>query len=108
MVNVPSTIDTFEIDTSDKVYPENLIDICFNLFLNRIHILKEKFLTVEKKPQRLVLPYLGPISLKRKTKLQESIKEVLSCCKLQVIFKSQNKLSNNFYLIIRPVPQVPT
>ena len=69
-------------------YPENFIDRCFKLFLNRIHILKEKVPTVEKKPLRLVLPYSGTISLQTRTKLQKSIKGVLNCCKLQVIFKS--------------------
>ena len=44
-------------------YPENFIDRCFKLFLGRIHILKEKVPTVEKKPLQLVLPYLGTISL---------------------------------------------
>ena len=64
-------------------YPENFIDKCFQLFLNRIHILKEKIPTVEKKPLWLVLPCLGTISLQSRTKLQ-------------VIFKSQNKLCNSF------------
>ena len=32
-------------------YPENFIDRCFKLFLNRIHILKERSATVEKKLQ---------------------------------------------------------
>ena len=77
-------------------FPENFIDRCFKLFLNRIYILKEKIPTVEKKPLRLVLPYLGTISLQVRTKLQKSIKRVLNCCKLQVIFKSQNKICNNF------------
>ena len=77
-------------------YPENLIDRCFKLFLNRTHILYEKVPTVEKKLLRLVLPYLWPISLQTRTKLQNSIKWALNCCKLQVIFKSQNKLCNNF------------
>ena len=36
---------------------------------------------VEKKPLRLVLPYLGPISL-------NAMKNTLNCCKLQVICKS--------------------
>ena len=45
---------------------------------------------------QLVLLYLGTISLQTKTKLQNSIKGVLNCCKLQVIFKSQNKFWNNF------------
>ena len=54
-------------------------------FLN--HILKEKVPTVQKKGLRLVIPYLGSISLQTRTKLQTSIKGVLNCCKLQVIFK---------------------
>ena len=38
-----------------EIYPENFIDRCFSLFLNGIHILKEKVSTVKKKPLRLVL-----------------------------------------------------
>ena len=72
-------------------YPENFIDRCFKLFLNRIHILKEKVPTVEKKPLQLVFPYLETISLQTKTKLQKSIKGVLNCCKLKLVFKSQKK-----------------
>ena len=78
------------------VYPENFIDRCFKLFLNRTHILKVKVPTVDKKPLQLVLPYLGTISLQTRTELQKSFKGVLNCCILQVIFKSQNKLCNNF------------
>ena len=88
-------------------YAENFIDWCFKLFLNRIHILKEKIPTVEKKPLWLVLPDLGTISLQIRTKLQMYIKGVLSCCKSQVIFKSQNKLCNNF-CFKDPVPQILT
>ena len=71
-------------------YPENFIDRCFKLFLNRIHISKKRFL-VEKKPLQLVLSYLETISVQTRTKLQKSIKGVLNCCKLHVIFKSQHK-----------------
>ena len=46
-------------------YPENFIDRCFEMFLNRTHILKEKVLRVVPKNYlkylkslRLVLPYL--------------------------------------------------
>ena len=88
-------------------YPENFIDRCFKLLLNRTHIIKEKAPRVEEKPLLLVLPYLGTISLQTRTKLQKSIKGVLSCCKLQVIFKSQNKLCNNFRFK-DPVPQILT
>ena len=88
-------------------YPENFIDRCFKLFLNRTHILKEKVPTIEKKPLRLVLPYLRTIPLQTRTKLQKSIKGVLNCCKSQVIFKSQNKLCNSF-CFKDPVPQILT
>ena len=63
-------------------YPENFIDKCFELSLNRIHILKEKVSTVEKKALRQALPYLEIKSLQTRTELQKSIKEVLSFCKL--------------------------
>ena len=77
-------------------YQEKFIGRCFKIFLNRIYILKEKVPIVEKKPLQLVLPYLATISLQARTKLQKPIKGVLKCCKLQAIFKSQNKLYNNF------------
>ena len=76
-------------------YPENFIDRCFKLFLNRIqiHFLKEKIPTSSAICPSLFGNYM---SLQTRTKLQTSIKEVLHCCKLQIIFKSQNKLGNNF------------
>ena len=55
-------------------FPENFIDSCFKLLLIRIHILKEKVPTVEKKPLRLFLLYLGIIRLQFRAKLQNSIK----------------------------------
>ena len=42
----------------------------------------------------LVLLYLGASSLKIRTKLRKSLKGTLHCFKLQIVFKSQNKLSN--------------
>ena len=43
-----------------------------------------------------VLPYLGPISLQVRIKIRNAMKSTLNCCKLQVIFKSERKLSNMF------------
>ena len=71
-----------------NVYPENFIDRCFKLFVNRIHILKERVSIVEKRSLRLFLPYLETVSLQTRTKLQKSIKVLLNCCKLQIILKS--------------------
>ena len=44
----------------------------------------------------LVLPYLGPSSLQTRTSLRKSVKGILNCYNLQIIFKSQNKLSITF------------
>ena len=51
---------------------------------------------MEKKALRLVLPYLGLISLQVRTKIRNAMKSTLNCCKLQVIFKNKRKLSNMF------------
>ena len=53
-------------------------------------------ITVPKKTLFLVLPYLGPLSLQTRTKLRKSLKGILNCCKLQIVFKSQNKLAKAF------------
>ena len=42
------------------------------------------------------MPYLGEISLQTRTKLRKSFKGLLNSCKLQIVFKSQRKLSNIF------------
>ena len=68
-------------------YPENFIDRCFKMFLNNVYLVKENVPTVEKKRLLLVLPYLGIISLQTRTKLQQALKSVLSCCKLEIVFK---------------------
>ena len=83
--------------TQKNGYPENFIDRCFKLFLNRTHILREKKKRKEEQTLRLVLSYLWSISLQIGTKLQKPIKMVLNCCKLQFIFKSQIKRCNNFH-----------
>ena len=45
----------------------------------------------------LILPYLGILSLQTRTKLRKSLKGILNCCKLQILFKSQNKLAKAFH-----------
>ena len=46
----------------------------------------------------LVLPYLGPLSLKTRTKLRrKSLKKIFNCCKSQIAFESQNKLAKAFH-----------
>ena len=53
-------------------------------------------LTIEKRLLILPLPFLGDISLQLRTKLRKSFKNILNCCKVQIIFKSQRRLSSQF------------
>ena len=77
-------------------YPENFTNNCFKVFLDNKYKIQEKVTTVPKKTLFLVLPYLGPISLQTRTKLRKPLKAILNCCKLQIVFKSQNKLAKAF------------
>ena len=70
-------------------YPGKVIDKCFKKFLNNIHLVKENVPpTVEKKRLLLVFPYLGIMSLQSRTKLQQALKGVLNCCKLEMSTKA--------------------
>ena len=75
---------------------ENFINNCFKVFLDNKYRVREKVITVPKKTLFLVLPYLGSLSLQTRTKLRKSLKGILNCCKLQIVFKSQNKLAKAF------------
>ena len=77
-------------------YPENFINNCFKVFLDNKYRIQEKVITVPKKTLFLVLLYLGPLSLQTRTKLRKSLKGIFNCCKLQIVFKSQNKLAKAF------------
>ena len=69
-------------------YPGNLINTFLKAFLANKHGIQEKVIT---------LPYLGPLSLHTGTKLRKSFKVILNFCKIQIVFKSQNKLANAFH-----------
>ena len=73
-------------------YPESFISNCFKAFLYNKHRIKEKMITVPKKPLLLILPYLGPLT---RTKLRKSLEGILNCCQLQIVFKIQNELAND-------------
>ena len=53
-------------------------------------------ITLPKKTLFLVVPYLEPLSLQTRIKLRKSLKGILNCCKLQIVFKDQNKLAKAF------------
>ena len=60
-------------------------------------MVKETTLTVEKKPILLAFPHIGSTSLQSRIKLKKSLKNVLSCCKLQILFKNKTRLGNTFH-----------
>ena len=79
--------------------PENFID----KFLDNIHLVKENLGIVKEKPLLVVIPYLGVILVQIKlillhirTKLQQALKGVSNCCKLQIAFRCQTTLSSSF------------
>ena len=76
--------------------PDNFMNKCFKNFMDNIHAV-ETTPTVAKKPLVLVLPYLGSISLQTRTRLKKSLKNILNCCKLQIVFKNKTWLGNNFH-----------
>ena len=71
--------------------------IVFKKFMDNIHVVKETTLTVGKKPLVLVLPYLGSMSLQTRVKLKKSLKNILNCYKLQIVFKNKTRLGDNFH-----------
>ena len=79
-------------------YPENFINNCLKVLLDNKYKIQEKVIAVPKKTLFLVLLYLGPLSLQTTTKLRKFLKGILNCCKLQIMFKSQNKLAKAFRL----------
>ena len=76
---------------------ETLLTNVLKKFLNNIHLVKENVPAVEKKHLLQVLPYVGIISLQTRTEQQQALKGVLNCCKLEIVFKCQTRLSNSFH-----------
>ena len=72
-------------------YSSGFTDSCFKNVIDNVLTESPVKLTVEKR-----WLFLGEISLQLRTKLRQSSKEILNCCKVQIVFKSQRKLSSQF------------
>ena len=77
-------------------YPSGFIDSCFKKVIDNVLTESPVKLTVEKRLLILSLPFLGDISLQLRTKLRKSFKNIWNCCKVQIVFKSQRRLSSQF------------
>ena len=84
--------DVFKNNGSPEIFINNI----FKVFLDNKYRRQEKVTTAPKKTLFLVLPNHGPLSLETRTKLRKSLNAMLNCCKLQSVFKSQNKLAKAF------------
>ena len=78
-------------------YRENFPSKFFKKFIANIHLVNKTVPTVEKKPILLVFLYIGSASLQSRTKLKKSLKNVLSCCKLQILFKNKTGVGKTFH-----------
>ena len=74
----------------------SFIDNCFKTFVDKLFIKRPQLAAVEKKTLFWSLPYLGEVSLQTRTKLRKSFKGLLNSRNLQIVFKSQRKLSSVF------------
>ena len=55
--------------------------------MDKMHVVKEATLTVEKTSLILVLP----------CQLKKSLKNIHNCCKLQIVFKNKTRLGSSFH-----------
>ena len=64
--------------------------------MNKLYIKKPVMLTVPKKQLHLVLPFIGKISALVKSGLVKSLHKHLPFCKVKIVFKTCNRLTNDF------------
>ena len=70
----------------------------------------DNILSRDQKESKLksTFPYLGSIFLQTGTKLKKSLKNILNCCKLQIVFKNKTRLGNNFHFKDRIPKDLPS
>ena len=72
--------------------------------MNKLCIKKPVMLTIPKKQLYLVLPFVGKMSALVKSGLVRSLYKRLPFCKVKIVFKSSNRLTN--YLSFKDVVPV--
>ena len=77
-------------------YPVNIVDQCIEQFSDKLYVAKQIVSTVPEKELLIVLPFLGKFSINLRIRLYISVSQTLPQCKIKVIFRSKNRLSNLF------------
>ena len=72
------------------------IDRCIKLFFEKLFIKKKIVLTVPRKVINITLPFMGKDSLKIRGNLTKLAKTYFPCCKIKVVFNSENRLGSFF------------
>ena len=72
-------------------YPENFVNSCIKIYLDKVLIKYPNICIVTKKELVCVFPFLGKKSLEIKKLLQNAIERKLPYCKLKGMFKSPSK-----------------
>ena len=89
-------IETLKTIWRKNCFPKRLIDLCIQIFLNKIIVKNLIPPTVPKKELFISLQYLGVQSLQVKRRLQQLFKDYMSPCKLKIMFNSNYRLRNFF------------
>ena len=77
-------------------YNNKFFDGCLRTFLNKFYSKKAPQHTVPKKDLYVFLPYLGKLSLSARSTLEKTIRDILPCVNLKVVFRIKNRLSSKF------------
>ena len=77
-------------------YDNKFFDRCLRTFLNKIYSKKVPQHTGSKKDLYIFLPYLGKFSLPARSTLVRTIRDILLCVNLKVVFRIKNRLSSKF------------
>ena len=77
-------------------YPQLFIDKCIKNILSRLFVPKRIVPTVHKKQVQSILPFLGPLSFKIKSRLQKCFKNYIPYCSLRVAYQPGSRISNLF------------
>ena len=77
-------------------YDNKFFDRCLQTFLNKIYSKKVPQHTVPKTDLYIFFPYLGKLSLSARSTLEKTIRDILPCVNLKVVFRIKNRLSSKF------------
>ena len=77
-------------------FPTEFSDRCIKVFFDKFFVKKRVVFTVPKKVINITLPFMGTDSLKIRSSLSKIAKSYFNCCKIQVMFKSSNRLGSYF------------